>query len=287
MQELHTVSALRAALADPRRAGKRIAFVPTMGNLHTGHQQLLIEARERADVVVASIYVNPLQFGANEDFGAYPRTPHTDRRIATDARTDFLFMPTDAEIYPRGREQTTVVEVPGLGNSLCGMFRPGHFKGVTGVVARLFNMVMPDVALFGRKDYQQWRIIERMAADLVLPIEIVGIETVREPDGLAMSSRNGYLSAEERRIAPRLYATLCAVRDTAAAGADPREAERNAMLSLSSAGFVPEYVAIRRQADLLPADGDDRHLVILAAARLGQTRLIDNVEFERFARARR
>lgn len=287
MQDVRTVAALRAALAEARRAGKRIAFVPTMGNLHAGHRQLLIEARACADLVVASIYVNPLQFGVNEDFSAYPRTPDNDRRIAAEAGAALLFMPPDAEMYPHGHDNATVVEVPGLGNSLCGMFRPGHFKGVASVVTRLFNMVMPDVALFGRKDYQQWRIIERLVADLALPIEIIGVETVREPDGLALSSRNAYLSADERRTASRLYATLCAARDAAEAGADARETERNANLSLSSAGFIPEYVAIRRQSDLFPPEPEDRDLVILAAAKLGQTRLIDNVEFQRFARARR
>jgi pantoate--beta-alanine ligase len=259
-----------------------------MGNLHAGHGRLMEEARSHADMVVASIYVNPLQFGAHEDFGAYPRTPGADRTLADKAGVDLLFRPEEDEIYPLGKEHATTVEVAGLGNTLCGMFRAGHFRGVATVVARLFNMVAPDVALFGRKDYQQLRVIERMVKDLSMPIAIIGIETVREPDGLAMSSRNSYLTPEERRIAPRLHATLCAARDAAVAGsAELREIERNAVLSLSSAGFVPEYAAIRRQSDLAPPEQDDRTLVILAAARLGQTRLIDNVEFETFANSRR
>lgn len=288
MNEVHTVVALRAAIAERRRAGKRIAFVPTMGNLHAGHGRLMEEARRHAEVVIASIYVNPLQFGAHEDFGSYPRTPGADRELAEKAGVDVLFVPDEAEIYPLGREQATTVEVGALSNTLCGTFRPGHFRGVASVVARLLNIVTPDVALFGQKDYQQLRVIERMVKDLSMPIEIIGVETVREMDGLAMSSRNSYLAPEERRIAPRLHATLCAARDAAVAGsADLREIERNAVLSLSSAGFAPEYVAIRRQSDLAPPENDDRALVILSAARLGQTRLIDNVEFERFANSRR
>lgn len=288
MDEVRAVTPLRAAVSEFRRAGKRVAFVPTMGNLHAGHGRLMEEAHGHADVVVASIYVNPLQFGVHEDFGAYPRTPGADRALAEKAGADLMFVPEEQEIYPLGREQATIVEVAGLGNTLCGTFRPGHFRGVATVVARLFNMVVPDVALFGRKDYQQLRVIERMVKDLSMPVEIIGIETVREPDGLAMSSRNSYLTPEERRTAPRLHATLCAARDAAAAGsAELREIERNAVLSLSSAGFVPEYVAIRRQSDLAPPEPEDRALVILAAARLGQTRLIDNVEFETFANSRR
>jgi pantoate--beta-alanine ligase len=288
MNEVRTVAALRAAIAEHRRAGKRIAFVPTMGNLHAGHGRLMEEARRHAEIVIASIYVNPLQFGAHEDFGSYPQTLGADRALAEKSGVDLLFVPDEAEIYPLGREQATTVEVGALGNTLCGTFRPGHFRGVASVVARFFNIVTPDVALFGRKDYQQLRVIERMVKDLSMPIGIIGVETVREPDGLAMSSRNSYLAPEERRVAPRLHATLCAARDAAVAGsAELREIERNAVLSLSSAGFVPEYVAIRRQSDLAPPEQDDRVLVILAATRLGQTRLIDNVEFERFANSRR
>lgn len=287
MEEVLTVSALRAAIAEFRRAGKRIAFVPTMGNLHAGHGRLVEEARAHADIVVASIYVNPLQFGAHEDFGAYPRTPAADRALAEKAGVDLLLRPEEEEIYPLGKEHATTIEVAGLGSTLCGMFRAGHFRGVATVVARLFNMVAPDVALFGRKDYQQLRVIERMVKDLSMPIAIIGVETVREPDGLAMSSRNMYLTPEERRVASRLYATLCAARDSAAASAQLTEVERNAVLALSSAGFIPEYVSIRRQTDLAPPEPEDRALVILAAARLGQARLIDNVEFERFANSRR
>ena len=210
---VETIPALRREIAALRRAGKRIAFVPTMGNLHAGHLKLVQIARQHADVVVASIYVNPLQFGPKEDFGAYPRTPDDDKKALETEKTDLLFMPTDAEMYPRGLDVMTKVEVPALGDILCGQFRPGHFRGVTTVVNRLFSLVQPDVAVFGKKDYQQLMLIKLMVADLGLPIEIVGVDTMREADGLALSSRNNYLSPAERQVAPKLYATLRDVRD--------------------------------------------------------------------------
>lgn len=274
-----TVSDLRREVAAARRAGKRVGFVPTMGNLHAGHLKLIEVARTRADFVVASIYVNPMQFGPKEDFAAYPRTPDDDKQALRGVGTDLVFVPTTTEIYPRGVEAQTVVEVPELGNILCGAFRPGHFRGVTTVVNRLFNLVQPDVAVFGKKDFQQLLLIRVMVSDLGLPIEIVGVETVREADGLAMSSRNQYLRPEERDKAPRLYAVLCDLRDEILrARAVPWEAEATAAIRLQRMGLRPEYVSIVRQSDLGPPTHQNRQLAVLAAAWLGRTRLIDNVE---------
>lgn len=278
MQIVTTVSELRAAVQGWRRAGERLAFVPTMGNLHAGHTTLIDEARRRAPRVVASIFVNPLQFGRGEDFGRYPRTPEADGELLAAHGTDLLFMPGEAEVYPGGREGVTVVEVPGISEILCGASRPGHFRGVTTVVAKLFNMVQPDLALFGAKDYQQLTVLRRMTRELAFPIEIVGVATVRDGDGLALSSRNGYLSAEERRRAPALYRTLCFVRDALQGGRRDFELlELAAAERLAEAGFEPDYVSIRAAADLeQPGDGE-RALIVLAAARLGNTRLIDNL----------
>ena len=276
-----TIADLKKHIAALRDQGKRVAFVPTLGNLHAGHRQLMLDAQHHAQAVIASIYVNPLQFGANEDFGAYPRTPEQDRQMLEDAGVDLVFMPDDGQMYPRGRAAQTVVEVPGVSDILCGAHRPGHFRGVTTVVNRLFNLVTPDVALFGKKDYQQLLLIRLMVADLGLPVDIVGVDTVRAADGLALSSRNAYLSAQERRVAPQLYATLMAVRSRImAAGSLPPGAETEAAQTLASAGFRPEYVSVRRQADLAPPGPEDRKWVILAAAWLDRTRLIDNIEVD-------
>jgi pantoate--beta-alanine ligase len=275
----HSVTDLRAHVAGWRRAGRRIAFVPTMGNLHAGHRRLVQVARQHADVVVVSVYVNPLQFGPREDYAAYPRTPADDQAALETEGTDLLFMPGDRDMYPRGQDAQTRVEVPGVSDILCGAHRPGHFRGVTTVVNRLFNLVAPDVAVFGKKDYQQLLLIRLMASDLGLPVEIVGVDTVREPDGLAMSSRNGYLSPAERQLAPQLYETLCRLADGLLRGDMPVTApEQRATQELASAGFRPDYVSVRRQADLAPPSSGDRQLVILAAAWLGRTRLIDNLE---------
>ncbi len=280
MIEVATAARLRAEIAARRARGRRIAFVPTMGNLHAGHRRLMEEARRHADAVVVSIYVNPLQFGANEDFATYPRTPIEDRALLAQAGVDLLFAPEEHEMYPRGRERHTVVEVPELSGVLCGAFRPGHFRGVATVVARLFNLVTPDVALFGKKDYQQLLIIRLMAADLGLPVKIIGVETVREADGLALSSRNSYLSAEERQRAPALYASLQRLAERVRAGEPVPAAESAALAELRAAGFRPDYVSVRRAADLGTPQAGDRDLVALAAAWLGRTRLIDNVEFK-------
>ncbi len=281
MITLDTVAGLKDQIARLRQGGKRVAFVPTMGNLHAGHLHLMQEARQHAQVVVASIYLNPLQFGQDEDFDAYPRTPAHDKVSLLAAGVDVLFKPAESVIYPRGHAAQTFIEVPGLSHDLCGAFRPKHFRGVATVVHRLFHMVAPDVAIFGKKDYQQWMIIRLMVADLGLPIEIVGVDTVREADGLAMSSRNHYLSAAERKLAPTLYETLCSLRDRVQRhGSVTKEAEEAAMELLKSHGFRPDYVSIRRQEDLAKPRPEDRRLVALAAAWLGNTRLIDNVEFE-------
>jgi pantoate--beta-alanine ligase len=281
MITVETVAGLREQIARLREARKRIAFVPTMGNLHAGHVRLMQEARRHAPAVVASIYVNPLQFGQGEDFDSYPRTPSHDKVALLSAGVDLLFKPAESEMYPRGKAAQTFVEVPGLSDDLCGAFRPGHFRGVTTVVNRLFNLVTPDVAVFGKKDYQQWLLIRLMTIDLGLPVEIVGVDTVREPDGLALSSRNNYLSPEERKIAPRLYEALVRLRDRVLQeGMHLAAAEENAVIDLQADGFRPDYVHVRRQSDLRLPAAEDRQLVVLAAAWLGKTRLIDNVEFE-------
>ena len=262
-----------------------VGFVPTMGGLHEGHLALFAKARTRHHVVVASIYVNPLQFGPQEDFGAYPRTEAADAKKLEDAGVDALFLPSDAEVYPHGRAQQTQVRVPRLSEDLCGRYRPGHFEGVTTVVARLFGLVRPRAAYFGKKDYQQWRIIERMVVDLGLTVEVVGMETVRMTDGLALSTRNQYLSPEGCQKASGLYATLSAGVGLVRSGVSPSEVEKTCHDQLASLGFVPDYVAIRRAFDLAIPTPEDQDLVILAAARLQGTRLIDNQEFSRPLRA--
>lgn len=278
---VEAVSDLRRETAKLRQQERRIAFVPTMGNLHAGHRKLVQVARKRADAVVASIYVNPLQFGPKEDFAAYPRTPGEDQKALASENTDLLFMPTDAGMYPRGLDVMTKVEVPVLGDILCGKFRPGHFRGVTTVVNRLFNLVQPDVAVFGKKDYQQLMLIKLMVADLGLPIEIVGVDTVREADGLAMSSRNNYLSATERKTAAKLYAALSGLRERLMkAGKVVAGFETETLRELETAGFRPDYLSIRRAVDLGEPSPQDKALVILAAAWLGRTRLIDNLEVQ-------
>lgn len=277
MQTVHTIAELRAQVMAWKRAGEQVAFVPTMGNLHRGHIHLVECARELAPRTVASIFVNPMQFGPSEDFAAYPRTLDADSRQLETAGLDLLFAPSVAEVYPRPLEQMTQVTVPELPTVLCGASRPTHFSGVTTVVSKLFNMVQPDIAVFGEKDWQQLVIIRRMATDLDMPVAIVGVPTVREPDGLALSSRNGYLSAEERAIAPTLYATLRATAERLRAGErDFAALEAEAKAQLASAGFRPDYFEIRRPADLQRPNLEDAELRIFAAAWLGRARLIDN-----------
>ncbi len=257
-----------------------IGFVPTMGGLHDGHMALVAAARRHARVV-ASVYVNPLQFGPHEDFAAYPRTEEADCARLANAGVDVVFLPSEDAIYPHGREQQTVVRVPGLSEDLCGRYRPGHFEGVTTVVARLLGVVRPRACYMGKKDYQQWRIVTRMVADLMLPLTVTGVDTVRESDGLALSTRNTYLDAAERARAPGLYETLTQTTAQVAAGMAPADACAAGMARLAALGFAPDYVAVRRAADLAPPSPDDDELVALAAARLGRTRLIDNREFRR------
>jgi pantoate--beta-alanine ligase len=282
MEQVERLMALRELRAQWQRSGLRVGFVPTMGNLHAGHLSLVREARSRADRVVASIFVNPLQFGAGEDFASYPRTLERDAEMLREAGCDLLFAPTEAEVYPHGRDDQTFVEVPGLSEQLCGASRPGHFRGVATVVLKLFNMVQPEVAIFGEKDFQQLLVIRRLVEELDLPIEVIGAPTQREPDGLAMSSRNGYLNAEERAIAPRLRAALLAAAGRLIEGVGCAEVERETLSALAAAGFTPDYVSVRRRLDLLPPGlerraAEDRALIILAAARLGRARLIDNL----------
>jgi pantoate--beta-alanine ligase len=280
MHTLHEIAPMRAQVAEWRRNGLRVGLVPTMGNLHAGHLALVEAALQRVERVVTSVFVNPLQFGPGEDFGAYPRTLAQDAELLAAAGNHCLFAPAEQEVYPNGRDGHTAVEVPGLSDLLCGASRPGHFRGVATVVAKLFNMVQPDLAVFGEKDFQQLLVIRRMTADLNLPIEIVGLPVVRDPDGLAMSSRNAYLSADERAVAPLLFATLRQVAAALQAGEQASDAEWDAARSLSAAGFKPEYISFRRRADLALPVAEDRALIVLAAARLGKARLIDNLALD-------
>jgi len=279
MRVVKSVADLKSAVTALRRQGNSIVFVPTMGNLHDGHLRLMDEGRSRGDAVIASIYVNPAQFGPGEDYKTYPRTEQEDLEQLRNHEVSLVFTPGDADVYPRGVEAQTRVEVPGLSDILCGASRPGHFRGVTTVVNRLFNLVVPDIAVFGRKDYQQLLLIQLMVQDLGLPVEIVGVDTVREEDGLAMSSRNAYLTQKQRAIAPQLYETLRELVGQIESGARIPKQEAAAVERLEKAGFKPEYISVRRRADLAAPGKGDRELVVLAAARLGRARLIDNIEF--------
>ncbi|MDO8315808.1 MAG: pantoate--beta-alanine ligase [Rugosibacter sp.] len=274
---------VHATIAEVRAARKamgvqRIAVVPTMGNLHAGHISLMRQAREHADRVIATIFVNRLQFRPGEDFEKYPRTFAADCAQLEAAGVDHLFAPTEAEMYPQ--PQTYHVEPPAVqSNILDGEFRPGHFRGMATVVLKLLNITQPHVALFGKKDYQQLMVIRNMVADFNLPIQIIGGETVRAEDGLALSSRNGYLSAAERAEAPRLFQVLSRLVAAVRAGnLDYKQLEQEAMAQLQVHGWLPEYVALRKKLDLQFAPAHDSGLVVLAAARLGSTRLIDNLE---------
>jgi len=272
MQIISTVSELRQRL----RGETSIAFVPTMGNLHEGHLDLVRIAHEHGHCVVVSIFVNPIQFGANEDFGKYPRTLQADCEKLEQCGVDVVFAPTESELYPQPQQVT--VEPP-LENELCGAFRPGHFRGVATVVLKLFNIVQPQAAVFGNKDYQQLYVIHQVVAQLNLPIKIIGGETVRAPDGLALSSRNQYLSAAERTEAAFLYQTLVAMRQAVLDGAmDFTALERQTEQALTARGWQVDYVAVRARNTLTQAQSGEHDLVILAAARLGNTRLIDNLE---------
>lgn len=279
MHIISELSELRATVAAWRRAGLKVAFVPTMGNLHAGHFKLVDEARKLADKVIVSIFVNPMQFGPTEDLDKYPRTLQADCDGLTAHQADAVFTPAATLMYPRGLDTQTAVEVPKVGDLHCGASRPGHFRGVATIVTKLFNLVQPDVALFGKKDYQQLAVIRRFSEDLSFPIEIIGVETERAADGLALSSRNGYLTPELRAVAPLIYQQLQWLQQQITNGfADFRALEQQVAATLQRAGFRPDYVHICDRQSLDLAQSNHSPLVILLAATLGTTRLIDNLE---------
>ena len=277
MQTVHSVAQVREYVRGWHNKGLSVGFVPTMGNLHDGHISLIREARARCDVVVVSSFVNPTQFGPNEDFDRYPRTLDADAAALVEAGTDLLFAPSVEEMYPLGQNQTWV-DVDQLGDYLCGASREGHFRGVTTVVSKLLNIVQPDVAVFGEKDFQQLAILRRMCEELLFPVKIVGAATSRETDGLARSSRNGFLSDSERTLAPQLYAHLQQLKaDIDAGERDYRALENRISQSLDTAGFSVDYLTIVNTKTLAPAGPQDTDLVAAVAAKLGSTRLIDNI----------
>ncbi|MBB5016333.1 pantoate--beta-alanine ligase [Rehaibacterium terrae] len=280
MQTFVESVALRAQVSEWKRAGLRVGFVPTMGNLHAGHYSLVELARRHADRVVASVFVNPTQFGPNEDFSRYPRTPVADAEGLAAHGCDALFLPTVETMYPFGVTGAVTIHVPGITDVLEGAHRPGHFDGVATVVARLFNLVQPDVAVFGRKDYQQLQVIRHLVRDLAFPVRIVEGPTRREADGLAMSSRNQYLSPDERATAARIHAVLQLMREKLRSGRPLDEVEAKAANQLRAAGFEVDYAVVRRADLTVPVRGDEPGLIALVAARLGRTRLIDNVDVE-------
>lgn len=281
MKIAYSVEELRAEIAAWRRAGESISFVPTMGNLHDGHISLLHKARELATRSVVSIFVNPIQFGRGEDYAKYPSTLEADKQKLSAAGLDLLFAPNLDQLYPGGIEEDTRVTVPGLSSILCGQFRPGHFSGVATVVTKLLLNVQPDVALFGEKDYQQVLVIKQMVHDLLMPVQIIGQPIVRESDGLAMSSRNAYLNARERELAPQIYQAMIRAREKLLPQTLSLIAiETAGMAELAAVGFRPEYFSVRRAQDLgLPQPGD-ASLQLLVAAWLGPARLIDNLRIE-------
>lgn len=282
MNTVKTVAELRAVIARARSQGKRIGLVPTMGNLHAGHIALVNTALRHADFVVASIFVNPLQFGRGEDLDSYPRTLAADQDKLVDAGCHLLFAPDVSEMYPDGMEQQTKVSVPVVSEGLCGASRPGHFDGVSTVVSKLFNMVQPDVAVFGQKDYQQLAVIRTMVRDLNMPVQIIGEPTVRAEDGLALSSRNGYLDDTQRHDAIALYRVLQGVVEAIQGGHNDLPALlQHASEDLGSAGLRPDYLEVREAASLRQPSAQDSQLVVLGAAFMGNTRLIDNIAFER------
>ncbi|TDQ39354.1 pantoate--beta-alanine ligase [Thiopseudomonas denitrificans] len=281
MITVDNITALREQVRQARLNGRRIAFVPTMGNLHAGHMSLIATARQHADFVVASIFVNPLQFGPNEDLDSYPRTLAADQDKLAAAGCALLFTPTDALMYPNGMDNHCLVHVPEVSEGLCGGSRPGHFDGVATVVTKLFNMVQPDLAVFGEKDYQQLTVIRKMVSELNIPVQIIGAPIVRDSDGLALSSRNGYLDAAQRKTAPALHGCLQqSVARIRSGRRDYAALLQQAAQELTEAGMQPDYLELREADSLQPANADSRRLVMLAAAFLGNTRLIDNIEFD-------
>jgi len=280
MDIITDLASLRVRIEGFKRSGQRIGLVPTMGNLHAGHASLVERAREQADCVVVSIFVNPTQFGPNEDFARYPRTPEADHARLHALGVDLIWQPTVEIMYPSGNERAVTVHVPGLSDILEGAHRPGHFDGVASVVTRLFQQIQPDLAVFGRKDYQQLAVIRALVRDLFIPVELIGAPTIRDADGLALSSRNQYLSAAERALAPALYRSLSTVRAGVLAGQDPTAVTASARAQLASSGFAVDYLELRTaELEVLEAGRPIGDLVALVAARLGNTRLIDQLEF--------
>ena len=280
MQLINDILDLREIRRTWQISAKVIAFVPTMGNLHQGHLNLVREAKKKADIVVVSIFVNPMQFGPDEDLDAYPRTLEKDSRLLESLGVDVLFMPQESDIYARGLEQQTFVEVPGLSYMICGASRPGHFRGVATIVCKLFNMVQPNFAFFGEKDFQQLQVIKAMVTDLSMNLKVCGMATTREQDGLAMSSRNLYLKEGERKLAPTMYKKMQDLAGEIQRGRrDFSKLTQEYKLQLAELGFNPDYLEIRDVDTLLQPGHEDQHLVLLAAAFLGKTRLIDNLQF--------
>ena len=272
----HAIDEVRAQIRHWRQKGETVALVMTMGNLHQGHVSLVNAAAKRADHVVASIFVNPMQFGKNEDLDSYPRTLSADQQALDAAGTALLFAPNASSIYPNGMDTQSFVEVPKVSEELCGAGRPGHFRGVATVVCKFFNIIQPDLAFFGKKDFQQLLVIKTMVEDLSLPIEIIGVDTMREASGLAMSSRNGYLSVEEKQQAATIKQMMDAMSDDIKQGKHLKDVTHQHQQTLIDAGFEPEYLEVRSAINLYPATDDDIELVILVAAKMGTTRLIDN-----------
>jgi pantoate--beta-alanine ligase len=281
MQTLTRIAELREVVTNWRLGRESIAFVPTMGNLHMGHASLMAAAHLHGRRVISSIFVNPMQFGPSEDFSAYPRTPQDDSMLLEEYGVDALFHPTVEEMYPSGSVGSTVVDVPGLTDILCGQYRPGHFQGVATVVVKLLCLVQPDVAIFGEKDFQQLTVIRRVVEDLNIPVQIVGAPTVRADDGLALSSRNRYLSPEERAAAPSIYRALDRARRRIESGdIDFAGMQAEGLAALKQAGIKPDYFEVRTADRLARPSGSGRELelVVLAAGRLGKARLIDNLQ---------
>ncbi|MCG7546456.1 pantoate--beta-alanine ligase [Pseudoalteromonas sp. Of7M-16] len=279
MQSITEIKSLRSQVKAWRQQGHSIAFVPTMGNLHQGHFSLVEKAKTLADKVVVSIFVNPMQFGKNEDLDSYPRTLVQDKQGLAELGTDIVFTPSVETIYPNGLATQSFVDVPGVSEGYCGGAREGHFRGVATVVTKLFNLVQPDFACFGEKDYQQLQVIKTMVHDLSMPIEIIGVPTQREVTGLAMSSRNGYLSEQEKDVAKVLYKVLSQTAAALKSGVRQFDnLESEAKSELEQAGLKPDYFSIAHRDTLKPAQQSDEHFVVLAAAFLGSVRLIDNIQ---------
>lgn len=279
MKVVDSIPALRELIADWKRSGKSVGFVPTMGNLHDGHLKLVKRAKAHNDKVIVSIFVNPMQFGANEDLDAYPRTIEQDKAKLIADGTDAVFLPSVADMYPAGLNAQTFVEVPNISDVLCGASRPGHFRGVATVVSKLFNMVQPDDAFFGEKDFQQLAVIRTMVRDLSMAVTVHGVPTEREESGLAMSSRNGYLSQEEKATASEIYQAMQRMKNSMEQGnKDFSSIESSEVAHLESKGFKNDYVKVVNAETFMPATADDKHVVIVAALFMGTTRLIDNLQ---------